>query len=293
MTLVTSRERVLCALEHRQPDRIPMDFGGTPVTGIHASCVLALRDYFGLEKKPVKVIDPGQLLGEIDEDLKLALSVDTEGVYRRMTRFGFPAKDWKPFRLYDGSEVLVPGAFNVTIDERGDTLLHPLGDRSNPPSARMPNGGYFFDAIIRQQPFEEEQLDPADNLEEYGPISEEELAHLEREARRAASTGRLVVANFGGTAFGDIALIPGVVIGRVRTVRRIGGFSYHKGCAAGTVPPVIGFFLPKGSPCRNKDGQVTPIHLRMASKSRRLGPPLRNSRRGRRYRAPSRQVLTT
>jgi hypothetical protein len=109
-------------LDHRQPDRIPVDFGGTPVSGIHATCVLALRDYFGLEKKPVKVIDPGQLLGEIDEDLKLALGVDTEGVYRRMTRFGFPAGDWKPYRLYGGEEVLVPGGFNVTIDERGDTL---------------------------------------------------------------------------------------------------------------------------------------------------------------------------
>ena len=81
------------------------------------------------------------------------LGIDTEGVIRRMTRFGFPAEDWKPFRMYDGAEVLVPGQFNVTIDERGDTLMHPLGDRGNPPSARMPNGGYFFDAIIRQQPF--------------------------------------------------------------------------------------------------------------------------------------------
>src|ERR1019366_9102394 len=174
VTKTSSRERVLCTLDHRQPDRIPVDFGGTFVSGIHASCVLALRDYFGLEKKPVKVIDPGQFLGEIDEDLKRALGIDTEGIIRRMTRFGFPAEDWKPFRMYDGTEVLVPGQFHVTIDENGDTLMHPLGDTSNPPSARMPNGGYFFDAIIRQQPFDEDHLDPADNLEEYGPVSDEE-----------------------------------------------------------------------------------------------------------------------
>jgi len=221
VTKTTSRERVLCALNHRQPDRIPVDLGGTFVSGIHASCVLALRDYFGLEKKPVKVIDPGQLLGEIDEDLKLALGIDTEGVIRRMTRFGFPAEDWKPFRMYDGAEVLVPGKFNVSIDERGDTLMHPLGDRSNPPSARMPNGGYFFDAIMRQQPFDEDHLNPADNLEEYGPISEEELAHLAREARRAASTGRSVVASFGGTALGDVALVPGVGLPYPKGIRDI------------------------------------------------------------------------
>ena len=116
MTKTIGRERVLRALDHRQPDRIPVDFGGTFVSGIHVSCVLALRDYFGLEKKPVKAIDPGQFLGEIEEDLKLAMGIDTEGVIRRMTRFGFPAEDWKLFRMYDGAEVLVPGQFNVTIE---------------------------------------------------------------------------------------------------------------------------------------------------------------------------------
>jgi uroporphyrinogen-III decarboxylase len=219
MTKTTSRERALCALNHRQPDRIPVDFGATTVSGIHASCVVALRDYFGLEKKPVKAIDPGQFLGEIEADLKAAMGIDTEGIMRRTTRYGFPAEDWKPFRMYDGTEVLVPGRFNVTIDERGDTLMHPLGDVSNPPSARMPNGGYFFDPIIRQQPFDEEHLNPADNLEEYGPLDEVELASLEREARRAASTGRLVVANFGGTGFGDIAHIPGAGLPHPKGIR--------------------------------------------------------------------------
>ena len=221
MTNATGRERVLCALDHRQPDRIPLDFGGTFVSGIHVSCVLALRRHFGLEQKPVKVIDPGQFLGEIEEDLKIALGIDTEGIIRRMTRFGFPADDWKPYRMYDGAEVLVPAQFNVTLDEHGDTLMHPLGDLRNPPSARMPNGGYFFDAIIRQQPIDEDHLNPADNLEEFTPISEEELAHLEREARRASATGRAVVANFGGTSFGDIALVPGLALPHPKGIRDI------------------------------------------------------------------------
>src|ERR1035437_3302417 len=87
---LASRERVLCAMGHRQPDRLPVDFGGTSVTGIHVSCVAALRDHFGLEKKPVRVTDVFQMLGEIDEDLKSVLGVDTEGVRARNTKFGFP-----------------------------------------------------------------------------------------------------------------------------------------------------------------------------------------------------------
>jgi len=167
------------------------------------------------------VIEPGQMLGEIDEELKAAIGIDTESVFRRMTRFGFPAEDWKPWRMPDGLEVLVPGGFHTTTDENGDILLYPQSDLSASPSARMPEGGYFFDSIIRQLPIDEDRLDPRDNLEEFGPISEEELTHLEKEVRRTAATGRAVVANFGGTSFGDIAHIPGVGLKKPRGIRDI------------------------------------------------------------------------
>ena len=55
---MTGKQRVLASLDHRQPDRVPIDFGGTAVTGIHVTCVAALRDYYGLEKRPVKIHEP-------------------------------------------------------------------------------------------------------------------------------------------------------------------------------------------------------------------------------------------
>ena len=75
----TSRQRLLDTLNHRQPDRIPVDFGGSPVTGIHVSCVAQLRDYFGLDHHPVKVTEPFQMLGEVEDDLKHALGIDVKG----------------------------------------------------------------------------------------------------------------------------------------------------------------------------------------------------------------------
>ncbi len=60
----TSRKCVLEALAHRQPDRLPVDASSTTVTGIHVSCVAALRQHFGIGNGPVKVIDPGQMLGK-------------------------------------------------------------------------------------------------------------------------------------------------------------------------------------------------------------------------------------
>ncbi len=218
---MTSRERVLAALAHQGPDRVPIDFGGTFVTGIHVSGVAALREHYGLEKKLVRVIDPGQMLGEIEEDLKQVLGVDTEAVIRRNTRYGFPNEDWKPWRMPDGLEVLVPGRFNVTRGPGGEIFMHPGGDTSAPPSAMMPSDGYFFDNLERQPEIDEETLDPRDNLVDFQPLSEEELAFLEASARRARATGRLVIGNFGGTALGDVSHIPGPALAQPRGIRSV------------------------------------------------------------------------
>lgn len=216
-----SRQRLLAALDHRQPARLPVDFGGTFVSGIHVSCVAALRRHYGLGVDPVRVIDPGQMLGEITPDLKQILGINTEAVRGRMTRYGFPLSDYKPWRMDDGLEVLVPGGFNVTRDENGGTLMHPRGDTALPPSALMPAGGYFFDSLIRQQPIDEDRLDPRDNLEEFQPISDADLDHYEAMARDAAASGRAVVASFGGTSFGDIALVPGAGLAFPKGIRDV------------------------------------------------------------------------
>src|SRR3954469_3788024 len=147
-----SAERVRLAVAHTEPDRIPVDFGSTPVSGIHVSVVAALREYYGLDRHRVKVNEPYQMLGEVEDDLKQAMGIDTEGVLARKTIFGFPNEAWKCWRTYQGQEVLVPRDFNVTVDEKGDTLIYPEGDTSAPASGRMPKDGFFFDAIVRQEP---------------------------------------------------------------------------------------------------------------------------------------------
>lgn len=216
-----SRERVLSALAHREGDRIPIDFGSTPVTGIHASVVAALREHYGLERRPVKVHEPFQMLALVEDDLQQALGVDTDGVFGRDTMFGFPNEGWRPWRTPWGQEVLVSGHFRTTEQPSGDVVIHPEGDVAAPPSGRMPASGYFFDAIVRQPPIDEDRLDPSDNTEEYQPIAEEALAHLRREVARARASGRAVVASFGGTAFGDIALVPGLNLKHPRGIRDV------------------------------------------------------------------------
>jgi hypothetical protein len=218
---MTSKERIVAALRHQQPDRIPVDFGGTAVTGLHAKIVAGLRDHYGLAKQPVKVHEPYQMLGYIDEDLKQALGIDIEGVDPEDTMFGYPNVEWKSWRLSDGLEVLVSGRMMTTVEANGDTLIYPKGDLSAPASGRMPKGGFFFDTIIRQDPIEEETLDSRDNMEEFTVMSDHALDYFEREVRAKSSKGRAVIATFGGLAFGDIALVPAPFLKHPKGIRDI------------------------------------------------------------------------
>ena len=99
--------------------------------------------------------------------------------------------------------------------------MYPRGDTSADPCARMPKGGFYFDAIDRQRrPVNWENLDVKDNLEEFGPISREELSFFRREAERLYSeTDKAIFANFGGTSFGDIALVPGMSLRHPKGIR--------------------------------------------------------------------------
>ncbi len=199
-----------------------VDFGATSTTGIHVLAIENLRKYYGLEKKPVRVIDPYQMLGEVDEELREILGSDAVGARGRNSSFGF--YNHAPFKEYLtpwGQSILVPEAFQTRIDENGDTLSYPGGDLTAEASAKMPKSGYFFDAIIRQQPFKEEDLDPGDNLEEYGLISDSDLPYWKETAEKARATGKAVVAGLGGTALGDIAHIPGMKLKKPRGIRDI------------------------------------------------------------------------
>jgi hypothetical protein len=221
----TSRQRVELALRHEEADRIPLDLGGSPVTGIHVSSLYRLRQALGLDAPgtPVKVIEPFQMLGEVEPDLIDALGIDVVGVGLQANFFGFANEDWKPWTTFDGTPVLVPGSFNTdtSADPQGGLLMYPQGDMTVPPSARMPKRGFYFDAIKRQRPIDDEHLNVEDNLEEFGLITEAELAHIKREVERLLPSGRAIFGNFGGTGFGDVAFVPGMSLKHPKGIRDI------------------------------------------------------------------------
>lgn len=222
--VMTGRERVLKALNYEPVDRVPVDLGGTVTSGAQVSVVANLRQALGLDKlgEPVKVVDPYQMLGEVAADLRDMLGIDTVNLLGPKCHFGFANTDWKPWRTFDGTDVLVPGGFNIEPEPNGDILQYPQGDKTVPASARMPKGGFYFDDIIRQGPIDDARLNPADNLEEFVPISDEDLKIYEQRAKELYNnTDLAIAAGFPGMAFGDIALVPAAGLKDPKGIRDI------------------------------------------------------------------------
>ena len=220
---MNSKENLIKTLNHQQTDRLVLDFGGTGTTGIHCLAIKNLRAFYGLQDRPVKVVEPFQMLGEVDSELREAMGVDVIGAYGKNNMFGFANNecDWKPFKSNWGQDLLVPVDFNFTVAEAGSLLMYPEGNLNFPSNARMPKTGYFFDATIRQEPIDEEKLNPEDNLEEFEPISDTTLDYWERTINQLSTSGKGIIASLGGTALGDIALVPGIQLRNPKGIRDV------------------------------------------------------------------------
>ena len=76
-------------------------------------------------------------------------------------------------------------------------------------------------ATERQEYVDDEAITPEDNLEEFGPVSDEDLQYYKKTVEQAAATGKAVVASFGGTALGDIAFVPGMGLKNPKGIRNV------------------------------------------------------------------------
>jgi hypothetical protein len=163
------------------------------------------------------------MLAEVEDSVKRALGVDTCGIQLPITIFGYRNEDWKPFTLFDGTKVLISGHFNHDVLANGDILQYPMGDRSFPPSGRMPKDGFYFDVLVRQEAIVEEELDAKEWVEQtYSLYTDEDLRELEILSKHYyESTDYALIGNFWGACFGDVAVVPGPHIPHPKGIRDI------------------------------------------------------------------------
>jgi uroporphyrinogen decarboxylase len=200
---MTSRERVLAALNHREPDRVPIDFSGHRSSGIQAMAYVKLRKYLGLKERPIRVYDPVQQLAIVDEDVLERFGVDTIELGRG---FAVEDKDWVDWVLPDGTPCQMPAWAKPERTADGWVLRAVTGRVI----AQMPEGVWQFEQAY--YPFAESaDLDaiPA-AIDECmwtavasppGPlVAGPDGAKIHREGAKAlrAKTDRAIIGLFGG-----------------------------------------------------------------------------------------------
>ena len=79
---MTSRERILAAIEHRQPDRVPVDLGATPSSGISAMAYGGLKRHLGLTQGRTRVYDVVQQLAQPEDSVLDRFGIDAVDVGR-------------------------------------------------------------------------------------------------------------------------------------------------------------------------------------------------------------------
>lgn len=220
---MTSRERLIETIHHRQPDQVVVDLGATGQTGMSASTLYRLREALGLEVKPVEISEIYQMLGKVDDDLMSWVGGDVVGLNNPVNMFGVPNGPLKPFTMPDGTPTLISEGNEYDVQPDGSILLYPQGDRSASPSGHMPAGGYFFDNILsRVEDYDEDNLTPLEDYkDDFGILSNDVAAYLEKKSKFLyEETEYGIIGNLGGFGLGDSALVAGPQLLQPKGIRK-------------------------------------------------------------------------
>lgn len=180
---MTSREIVRAAINHRRPERIPCDFGGTKVTGIHADLYARLGKELGLDTELPKVYEQHQMLARPEGYLLHWLNTDVVQVENPIETWGYRNQNWKIWKTSLNNRVLVPGDFMCESDHEGNLYLFSDGNRI----AKMAKEAIYFDRLMESNGGDLDlEIERAD-VKKYGksiPLyTDEELRCIEKNAK--------------------------------------------------------------------------------------------------------------
>lgn len=138
---MNSRERVLSAVSHKEPDKVPVDLGATPSSGISAIAYSNLLKHLGKDHLPVRIYDVVQQLAQPHDEIIDLFGVDALDIGRA---FNNDPGDWQPTIMANGDKAFYPLWFNPEKQAGGEWIASkPPGN----PIAKMPAGATFFDQI--------------------------------------------------------------------------------------------------------------------------------------------------
>lgn len=178
---MTSRERVYKALRFEEPDRVPVDIGGTLVTGIHMDQYAMLCEKTGLDLTPPKVFEQLLMVAKTDPQMLTWLGSDVLNLENTVQNWGYHNEDWKMWRSNRGNNMLVPRDFNYVKDERGYTyLINADGERC---AQMSPNSDYFDFTLDSTLHDDIEYIDIKKFRESLPDLKDEHLERLQKRAK--------------------------------------------------------------------------------------------------------------
>lgn len=190
---MTSRERIIAAMNHQKSDVLPIDFGGMRSTGINAMAYNHLKRYLNIEGKPAKLYDVFQQLAEPEPEVLARLGGDVAQAHRLAPAFGIKIDRWKPGKLQDGSACIVPAGYDPVLNRDGALEIRDGATVI----AKMPANGLYFDQV--DHPYE--RVETEDDIDRIAipEMTDAELDFIEAETLALyTQTDKAILLSFGG-----------------------------------------------------------------------------------------------
>jgi len=187
---MTSKERVMRAVNHEEVDKIPVDLGGSVQSTIHVYAYAALKKALGIESGDVEISDSYILSAMVEDSVIDALQIDVVPILCPLDCLGvrndLPKKDWT---MPNGLKVKISEDFNAVQQENGDWVLDKGGFRF-----KLPHSGYYFDAVQYALQDAETEKDVDEKLD-FSGYTDQQVEFLRRQAEELKGTDKAVIGD--------------------------------------------------------------------------------------------------
>jgi len=199
---MTSRERIMKACNFQETDRVPIDIGGSQVTGICVDMYCNLLKNLGISETPT-VYEQFEMLARISEPVRQRLHGDVISLENPIMSWGLRNENQKKWQTFKGNECYMPGSFNPISDEKGDLWLYSPEGKA---LAHMAKGSPYFDFADSTQMSETiEFKDPKEWREQIYLYTDEDLRKIESDAKFLhENTDYAVIGEFAVIRFGSM-----------------------------------------------------------------------------------------
>ncbi len=189
---MTPRQRIIAALEHREPDCLPIDFAGTECSSIHMIAYDTLRKHLSIEPRPMRAACLIQMLAEADSEIQDSFNADATALY-------FYPQKWKKWNSGWGFDVEVPDLWRPEELDNGQSVIR---DANGVIRLERPEGGYYFDPVSFvfsdiKTPAEFDEYPKVFDRWDWPSVTDETVDQYAARAKKLyASTDRAVVASW-------------------------------------------------------------------------------------------------